>query len=49
MIIEIDARLLLITILVAENGLEDVAILKLDVGSRLVEAHIFDLGEKNAK
>lgn len=48
-IIEIDGGLLLITILVAKNSLEDVTILKLDVGSRFVEAHIVDLGEKNAK
>lgn len=48
-IIEIDGGLLLITILIAKNSLEDVTILKLDVGSRFVEAHIVDLGEKNAK
>lgn len=49
MVIEIEGGLLLITILVAKNSPEDVTILKLDVRSRFVEAHIVDLGEKNAK
>jgi hypothetical protein len=48
-VIEIEGGLLFITILVAQNSLEDVTILKLDVGSGFVEAHSVDLGEKNAE
>lgn len=49
MVIEIDSGLLLITILSAKKSPEDVAIHKLDVGSRFVEAHSVDLGENNVE
>jgi hypothetical protein len=48
-IIEVDGGLVLVTILSEKGSLEDVSILKINVGGRCVEAHIFDLGEKNAK
>jgi hypothetical protein len=48
-VIEIEGRLMFITILVAKNSLEDVTIFKLDVGSGFVEAHSVDLGKKNAE
>jgi hypothetical protein len=42
-IVEIQLRLFFIAIFVAEASLENVIILKLNVGGRLVEAHDVDL------
>ena len=47
--VQIQFILDLVAVLVAEVCLEDMVILKADVGRRLVEAHGVNLGKKNAK